>query len=36
MVGGFRDIGGFDSFGRIVATAYVRNGISPPTYFHFG
>ncbi|MGE0144418.1 MAG: hypothetical protein AB7I19_12835 [Planctomycetota bacterium] len=35
-VGNFRDVGGIDSFGRIVVTEYVRSGISPPTYFHFG
>src|SRR5690606_28206133 len=34
--GTFRDVGGIDSFGQIVATEYVRTGISPPSYIHHG
>lgn len=35
-VGGFRAVGGIDGFGRVVATEYVRTGISPPSYTRYG
>jgi hypothetical protein len=34
--GTFRDVGGIDSFGQIVATEYVRTSVSPPNYAHYG
>lgn len=32
----FREVGGIDSFGQVVATEWVRTGISPPSYTRYG
>src|SRR5690606_6418470 len=32
----FRDVGGIDSFGQVVATEYVRTSQSPPRYAYYG